>query len=478
MRRTVAWVALLIGVGVAHGQVAVTPPASPAQNGGASASPAVLAQLQAIHNNAKTVLPEPGKLPPTIVQSEVQAAETPDGHNLTTFDHRFAELRWQSDHWQLVSGRQLIKDFDNRQLEAEEAVRIIRELRLNQRGTIGVPRPVMEYWLSDGHAPSPFVRGGQEDFSPLRRGGGGGAPMRTVAGLRLLPFDPASLALESLGGKWCIKDQRRIYFNFGSQADDAKRALQIIQQNGFDRVGYVGQPVPIMLYFVTTQTKTDAAPAPLPQVPAMHMPTSAGNLSAGARLGVSGLTPNAAPPWLPPSPSPLPGALVPQPATSHLRLPDQAILGERIPFDWRQARARKESNEWRLVSGGHALARFGDRERDAQQALAALRHYRFSEQGLIGKGGSSFSYYLVNGQAPRGLMLGIENIAFHPDRLIVQQIGKNYVVSDDSRVLLRFGEKGDDARQALNVLRQLECDHLCRIGVSENGGMVFPVRVH
>ena len=43
--------------------------------------------------------------------------------------------------------------------EAREALRLLRELRLNQRGTVGSPRPVMEYWLTDGRAPQGFTQG-------------------------------------------------------------------------------------------------------------------------------------------------------------------------------------------------------------------------------------------------------------------------------------------------------------------------------
>ena len=57
-----------------------------------------------------------------------------------------------------------------REFEARQALRLIRELHLTQRGTVGGPDPIMEYWLADGQAPQGLV-----------------------SGLRTVPLDPAGL---------------------------------------------------------------------------------------------------------------------------------------------------------------------------------------------------------------------------------------------------------------------------------------------
>ena len=50
-------------------------------------------------------------------------------------------------------------------------------------------------------------------------------------------------------------------------------------------------------------------------------------------------------------------------------------------------------------------------------ALAVIQHYHFTELCPIGKSNPTFSYFLVHGQAPRGLMLGVYSTAFRPEQL-------------------------------------------------------------
>src|SRR5262249_29254188 len=121
---------------------------------------------------------------------------TASSPNLTTFDYRLVDLQWQGERWQLVAGGVMLKDFGRRQTEAREALRIVRELRLTQHGTIGTPKPVMEYWLADGQAP--------RAYDPR---------------LRLISFDPAGLRVEQVQGQWCLRDARMPLFYFGAHAE-------------------------------------------------------------------------------------------------------------------------------------------------------------------------------------------------------------------------------------------------------------------
>src|SRR5437867_11965172 len=68
-----------------------------------------------------------------------QSAET-----LVTFDWRQAELRRAETGWQLRAGNVLLKEFQH-EPDGREALRIVQELRLTQRGAIGTPQPVLEY---------------------------------------------------------------------------------------------------------------------------------------------------------------------------------------------------------------------------------------------------------------------------------------------------------------------------------------------
>jgi hypothetical protein len=147
--------------------------------------------------------------------------------NLMCFDYRRVDLRWDRNCWRVCAGYQTIKDFAKRQNEARQALDLIRQLHLTERGVIGTPQPIMEYWLSHGRAPQ----------APAR-----GAPS--------VPIDVNSLRVEQTQGLWCVRDSRQVLFGFGPNEADARQALRVIQKYGFTRVGYIGGGVPSMIYFL------------------------------------------------------------------------------------------------------------------------------------------------------------------------------------------------------------------------------------
>src|SRR5437870_475377 len=73
--------------------------------------------------------------------------------NLVRFDPNQVDVQWVDNRWELVAGGKVLKEFGHKEMEARQALRIIRELGLTQLGTVGSPRPVLEYWLVNGNAP-------------------------------------------------------------------------------------------------------------------------------------------------------------------------------------------------------------------------------------------------------------------------------------------------------------------------------------
>jgi hypothetical protein len=118
-----------------------------------------------------------------------------------------------------------------------------------------------------------------------------------------------------------------------------------------------------------------------------------------------------------------------------------------VPFDWRQVQLRLENADWKLLAGSVVLANFGGDEQDARLALSAVRHYRFAEQWRVGGDAAPFTYFLANGQAPRGVPLGLPAQSFQPEQLAVQQVGPRYALTAGTQVLARFGDRPDEARQ-------------------------------
>lgn len=399
--------------------------------------------------------PPPRPLPP-VAPTPLPPVGTLGGENLRGFDYRFVELQYRERRWHLQQQGEVIKSFDQREIEAHEAVRLIREFRLTQHGTIGSPQPIMEYWLSNGQAPT--------------------AP---VAGLSLLAIDHATLRVENFQGRWLVRDARRLYFNFGGNEADARKALSVIQHYGFDRVGFVGQPVPIMVYFLSSKARAElpVVPAPLETVK-MREPEPL--KSTGLKQVTQASKPETGLIQQMSSKRVINTSLPKLPVGSGSPLPDQGDLNNRLPIDWQQVELKNEHGEWRLQVGTNlVLANLGKDEREAKKALAAMRHYRFTEQCIIGKPDPSLRFFMVNGEAARGLMLGVESVNFVPDKLKISQSGKSYYLSDGRKKLVDVGTNEEDAQLALKTIQKQHCDRMCKIGSgTDANGMRYFVRTH
>jgi hypothetical protein len=370
---------------------------------------------------------------------------------LLTFDDRRAELRWSEGRWVLAAGEDVLKDFGHHEREARLALRAVREMRLNQRATIGTPQPIMEYWLSYGHPPT-----------------------QVPYGLPMAGFVRESLRVEQIQGQWCVRDARQVLFNFGAHEGDARQALAVIKRYGFNQIGYLGKPTPIMIYFAGASTN-DLAGTPLSSGSPFSRKHDAPEGTAkkweaafdhGVRKPVD--------PGL--ASSQVLASSERQLALPSSEAPGKSAAQERVPLVWTQIRVRHLKRNWELVYGDYVLADFGANEREAWQALSAVQYYRFTEQCLIGQPTPSFSYFLVNGHAPLGLQLGANAITFRARDLSVRKVGDGFAIVDGSHALMSFGDKEDEARQALTAIQQYRFDTLCRIGSTVPTPLIFLVR--
>jgi hypothetical protein len=394
----------------------------------------------------------PATRPPVAELRPPAAADLPE--NLTTFDNGQAEIQWLDGRWQLRAGTVWLKDFGRHESEAREALRIIRELKLTQVGSLGYPRPVLEYWLANGRAPA-----------------------NTIIGLRTTAFDRENLRVEQVQGQWCLRDARQVLLSFGYGDADARQALAIIRKYGFDQVGYLGQPAPVMILFLAGKAHESATTLPDKHAnqPRMLLPNnpftrqvvheSSKDQAAKETASAGQLNPNdlAAIPSLR------------QLANPTMRGPSSFSIEDRIAVDWRHVQVRQDSQDWKLLYGRYMLADLGFSESDARVAQAVVQHYHFTEHCLIGRPKALFSYFLVNGQAPKGLCFGAHNTPFRPESLTVQKQGEGWVLLEGTKTLWHFGDGAQEAREALQAIRRYQFDTLCQIGSGQTS-MVFLVR--
>jgi hypothetical protein len=411
----------------------------------------------------------------TAVNPSAAAKETPGRplvENLQPFDPGTIELIWSGNRWLLTAGSAVLKDFGRRESEGRQAVRIIRALRLNQYGTVGSPAPEMEYWLIDG-----------------------AAPHGPVSGCTTLNFDSASLHVEETLGQWCLRDSRRVLFNFGSRPDEARQAYGVIRKYGFAQVAVVGPHTPSMFIFLANRYgNAEAADGTHP--PHQLVKHESPEVAARKAEELKRLKER------------IPGLdaeTVAQPTLRPLRTPNQPHQpfssntrefggegphagngkrpiggvdhGDRVAFDWRRVEMRLERNAWRLMAGSLELANFGADEIAARRALEAIRYYRFTEQHIVGGPERHFSYFLVNGLAPHGLPFGVPGEMFQPEALKVREVDGKWALCMGDKTVIVLGDQQEEASDLLAVIRRQHFDLLCKVGKPEVG-FTFLVRSH
>src|SRR5262249_17370209 len=121
---------------------------------------------------------------------------------------------------------------------------------------------------------------------------------------------------------------------------------------------------------------------------------------------------------------------------------------ERLPFDWRRVQTRQLGNQWVLGIGEMVFSTLGS-EAEARQALDVVRRYRFTEWRRVGEGAESFSYFLINGQAPHGVISGVQAEPFQPDLLSVRQVENRQAVCQGAHPIIILGERVEDAQELL-----------------------------
>src|SRR5262249_10882345 len=83
-----------------------------------------------------------------------------------------------------------------------------------------------------------------------------------------------------------------------------------------------------------------------------------------------------------------------------------------------------------------------------------IRDLRLTEYGTVGEPAPVMEYWLSAGQAPQGRVPGLRTLPIDQATLRVEQAQGQWCVRDARLVLFNFGPRGDDARQALAVLRK------------------------
>lgn len=335
----------------------------------------------------------PQPLPPNLLQNQKPAdspqsgeipfppqdpsVRTPLKEKFTPIDTTSLFIRPANENWQLFAGTTVLREFGRSQPDADEAKRILRELRATVWADIGFLRPVVGYGLA----------GGKTSLSvPTPR--------------RWEPLDLRTVRAEEVRGAWVLRDDGNLMLNFGREKADAEQAVAVCRKYGFNRVALVGHPEPSLAVLY-------AAP-----------------------IDTAGLTPAAA--------SALVRAAQEQALSrTGIAVPGLGFVGERIVIDARQIEVRKVRADYVLAHGADVLAKFGPNEWAAQDALRVVKEGRFTEFCRLGE----LTFFLVNGKAPTRVPFSVQGTRFNPTGLKVQAIDGKWGVFDAGRSVASAASK-------------------------------------
>lgn len=347
------------------------------------------------------------------------------------FETSHADVRLANGRWLLMADDRIIKDLGPNENDARDALQLVRNFQLNQYGVIGTPRPVLEYWLTDGHAP---------------RG--------LAFALQRMAFDAASLRVEAWQGQWCLRDARQVLFVFGPHEADARQALAVLCRYGFNQIAYVGQAAPVMMCFLNDP---DQLPPPLSPVT-----PSAPNDPWGMQGPAASVMP--------------PGMMAVRQLSGANPLPMGVLQGgDCRPIDWQQVTMQQDGQGWKLLAGTQCLADFGPRQEDGLIGLSAVRYYRFTEMVSVGEGPSAFTFYLSDGQPPHGLLPGVQTMPFQPEALTAKLVGGTWMICQDGRPLFDGGTTVEQANAVIQIMQNFHFDTWCQVG-EDGRGMRFPIQ--
>ena len=344
--------------------------------------------------------------PPTELKQNQPQSET-----LVTFDPVKLSVKRIRNRFVLFADEKPLKDFGTDEKAANSAVRIIRELKVNQYGFVPGSQPLLEYWLVDGEG-----------------------PRKSLSLSTFLPFDNRTLKIEKAFGAWVLRDAKQILFSFGNEKATAETALALCKKHRFNQVGYLGEGVPLMTYFVidpfdgVAQKSNASNPLEL--------------LQSTDRLG--------------------------------LLIPKIGLVGPKLNIDGRKIEMQRDQFDYQVIYGREVLGNFGKDEMMARRAMRFLQDMHVNGYVKIGKTG--FPLFLNNDQPLVKVPLGFQSLNLRPKELQVKEINGKWFVAEGNNPYFEMGNLKEDATLLLNVIQHFGLDRICTLGNPLQGGLKVLMR--
>lgn len=142
------------------------------------------------------------------------------------FDTNNVTVQERGGNWYLMEGNASMLYFGTNQVEAQQALSIIRHYRMNNQCFEGRPDPSLEYWLVNGASPTGSFSG--EDC---------------------ISFDRDHIEVVNINGRWKIVEGNHWILDFADIEIEARKSYEILQYYEFGYICFVGRPDASMIYF-------------------------------------------------------------------------------------------------------------------------------------------------------------------------------------------------------------------------------------
>jgi hypothetical protein len=135
-----------------------------------------------------------------------------------------------------------------------------------------------------------------------------------------------------------------------------------------------------------------------------------------------------------------------------------------LNFNPANAKVARLQGRWKIVDGSHWLFDFGSNQNEARQALRIIKHYRMNQSCFVGRPDPSFQYLLISGNTPAGSISGDDCIGFNPNNIQVKRLSGRWKIVEGNHVMFDFGNKVNEARQALAIIKKYRFTQSCFVG--------------
>jgi hypothetical protein len=356
---------------------------------------------------------EPGLLPATVTPE----VALPQKEIIARIDANALSVRRVSERWTVTNGSSTVRDFGTARDDADEFVRVVRELRPTEWGSVGTARVVVEYALTNGTAAVP-------SFSPKTS----------------VTIDTATLRTEQVRGVHVVRDDQNILLNFGSAKEDAAQAVAVIRKYKFNRLGQVGPAGSgVTFLFMQELPATNKAQAAKPQLNAAYAQLAAAmEESKLTRTGIE---------------------------------VGNAAVGEKVAIDAKAVELKRDKADWKLMHGTDVLANFGPSEWTGRDALKLVQDMRFTE---FCRFNADVTFFLKDGVAPTRVPFAAQASRFDRDSLKVKSgsAGKYALYEGNGRQVFACDTE-KEAEQLLKVIQQYGFDTTCQVGLGAKTSLKF-----